>query len=543
MGTSLLCDVLVIGAGAAGVRAAISAKMTGAEDVILLCKSAFGKGGATYYPLSYGWGMQAATRESDPMDSPEIHFQEIMAAAQGMCDEELARILAENAPRRAGDMLPLLGLPFDRQDDGHVYQCVGCYSTHKRCYQVTGVDMIRDRLRKAVDGLGIKVVEGWMATELLIEDGRCVGARALTAQQGDAVIRAGATVLATGGGTGLYAHHFATNEMTGDGLALALRAGCELANLEYVQISWGLMKPIGKVPFLDRVLYLNPEIGIDESELKGYPVAELLALRAKHHPYSVSDPSMWLDVAMFKKMRRTGEGVQVSLKGIPLNQLEAAPLWRMWYRWFDAKHDPLKQPMDIALHAHAFNGGVVVDRQAMSRVPGLFAAGEVMAGPHGADRLGGNMHATCQVFGEIAGRCASAFAQRHPAVYGEPPVQGPADGSGQCADWRIKELKERVRDLVWNAANVCRNQKDLTAALSEIRTMRQRWQEGGMAARNSQELQNMLLVSEALILAALERRESRGCHFREDHPAKDPNPYLVCIGMQEGEVIARRKEV
>ena len=154
-----------------------------------------------------------------------------------MCDEELTRILAENAPRRAGDMLPLLGLPFDRQDDGHVYQCVGCYSTHKRCYQVTGVDMIRDRLRKAVDSLGIKVIEGWMATELLVEGGRCVGARAHRAA-GGRPDPGGSHSACHRGGTGIYAHHFATNEMTGDGLALALRAGCSW------QI-WNMFKSVG----------------------------------------------------------------------------------------------------------------------------------------------------------------------------------------------------------------------------------------------------------------------------------------------------------
>ncbi len=531
---TLFCSVLVIGGGAAAIRAAIAARESGIPDVLIAIKSKLGKGGATYYPLSYGWGIQAATAEKDPTDNPDEHYQDIINAAQGMCNPILARALADDAPKRVMDLGTKLGLELDRNHDGAHVQVRGCYAGKERCYQATGVPKIINAVKKSIFQYGLKTLEDVMILDLIVKDGRCCGAFGISKTGEIYTIHAKAVIIATGGGTGIYQYNFATQEMTGDGYALALRAGCKLLNLEFIQFGWGLLKPLNKVPFLDRILFLNPKISGIPPEF-----IPLLKQRAKHFPFTVSDGSYPLDVAIFKHFRQNHQGISLDISKFTPEDLAQVSLWKMWYEWFDAANDPLKQPLELNIFAHAFNGGILIDENAQTQISGLFAAGEVAAGPHGADRLGGNMHAACQVFGARAGANAAKYAasQEYTDFTGNKII--PDSISPSFIDLNeMTHLKMMIPRLMWENVSVCRSDSSLNIAWTEISKLYRNLPPLTVNPHSwgLYELYNIAQVALAVIGSSLMRKESRGCHYREDFPNKNQQNDMIQIGLNKGEI-------
>jgi len=532
-------DVLVVGGGGAGVRAALSAAESGAR-VLMVLKGVLGSSGATAYRVSSVGGFQAATGLADPQDSPDEHFKDIVRAAQGMCSERLARIVASEAPRALQD-LTARGVELDRQDGVPVIS-TGCFASRPRMYWIRGHGhSIVQALRPGLDEHGVEVRERVMVTGLLMADAACTGATILDRDGNVFAVRAKATILCTGGAARLLTPSLVPPEVTGDGYALAFRAGADLANLEFVQCGFGVVHPITYLlsPHLWRLV---PEMrnAAGDAFLSSYLPTPLSAercanARSTHFPFSSRGPDRFIDIAAHTELLQ-GRGTRHG--GIMLDFREAAsrvselsgPARRRWeyLRETLAGHgvNPEEEPIEVSIFGHAFNGGVLIDEAGRSTVEGLYAAGEAAAGPHGADRLGGNMLMTSQVFGDRAGRAA---AQRAKST-GVPALGTAAlDAEEQrLASMRRSDGRYPLGDLLealqsrMASVSIVRDEKSLgrcleTIAEGEAALAAARVADTGDLWR-ALELENLLLVGRLVASAALLRRESRGSHYRADFP-------------------------
>ena len=542
---SIPSDVLVIGGGETGIRAAIEAKRTGAGTVLLVTKGKFGSAGVMFSEITYGWDMQAATGENDPTDNKREHLADILNAAQGTCSEKLAGILTEEAPDRLHDLETLFDMEVYKKPDGTPRQVYGCFSTKDRGYQFTHPDQIKKKVAGRIEKYGVMLRDGIMITELVIRDGRCLGARGISSDGQPFVFPARATVLACGGATGMFKHNFASPGMCGDGYALALRAGCTLANMEFMQFGLGLLEPKYRALFLDRLMYLQPKVKFTYDHHFPCSIQDMLTVHSKHFPFSTIDESYLFDVAVFEEtLRNGGKGVAVDLSVIPLEKLQEIPVWDLYYSYFDADKNPYDNELWITTFAHACNGGVAISENAETGVDGLFAAGEMITGPHGANRLGGNMHAACQVFGTRAGKNAAAYAGRVQAPDVSPEFDLPGDRCGLISRDYV-EAKRLIADTLWEKANVARSEEGLSQALETIRAQQAILDAG--VPRDEHlwhyyELKSTILASEAIVSSARERTESRGGHFRSDYPETESKAYLVKCRLRDGEVRAFRTD-
>lgn len=557
MTTVLRTDVLVVGAGAAGIRAAVEARREGA-DVLVAVKGRLGYQGSTFCPYSPTWGYQAATGLADPEDSPEEHLAEIAAAAWGVADLSLADILVHEAAARLED-LRAWGLDVDRVN-GTAVQELGCFSRRRRCFMVTGKARIRERFLAMLKASGARVLPRTTVMDLLIEDGECVGALALSGGE-PLVIWAGAVVLATGGGGNLFAFNFNTSDLTGDGQAMALRAGATLMNLEFFQIGFGITYPrrLNRTLVEGRLLGYVPLLlnGQGQPYLEQYlpeqiKAEECFAARADHMPFSVRDPSMYLDIASHREVLE-GRGtprlsVVADFRRFTAGMLCSTPIGARCYEGLLAKGvDITKVPIEITPHVHAFNGGIVIDREAKSTVPGLFAAGEVAAGPHGADRLGGNMMPATQVFGARAGRYAARRALARRARGGD--VCRHQEALSLLERWAVPstsrgrllvELKRRLQTSMWEGLMVGRNEHGLDRCAETLKEVEAALA-GALPGRDGAvhaylEVRNMALLGQAIVAAARLRRESRGSHHRSDYPttAGEQGARPILVRMEGG---------
>ncbi len=559
-------DVLVIGAGGAGLRAAIEASAAGAS-VGLVCKSLLGK---AHTVMAEG-GIAAALANVDERDSWRVHFADTMRGGQYLNDPRMAELHAQEAPARVRE-LEAWGALFDRTEDGRILQRNFGGHRYPRLAHVgdrTGLEMIRTLQDHGVHR-GIDVYMECTVIRLLQDGGRAVGAFAYERERGRfLVLRGKAVVLATGGIGRAYRISSNSWEYTGDGHALAYHAGAELKDMEFVQFHptgmvWppsvagilvtegvrgegGVLKNSAGRRFLfddipeayrtqtadseeegwrytqgDKDARRPPEL-LTRDHVARCIVREIKAGRGTPHG------GVWLDIAWIQaKLPDAAQHIRRKLPGMYHQFRELAGI------------DITREPMEVGPTTHYMMGGVRVDAESqMSTVPGLFAAGECAAGLHGANRLGGNSLSDLLVFGQRAGAYAAAFAREHGAgAIDERQVEaaaaralapferGGAGGSKGESPYEIqRELQGTMQDLV----GIVRTGAEMELALERIAHLRERSTRvavGGNREYNpgwhtALDLESLLTVSETIARAALERRESRGAHFREDFPAKD----------------------
>jgi succinate dehydrogenase / fumarate reductase flavoprotein subunit len=559
-------DVVVIGAGGAGLRAAIAAHDAGARTA-LICKSLLGK---AHTVMAEG-GIAAAMGNLWPEDNWQVHFRDTMRGGKLLNNWRMAELHAKEAPERVYE-LEQWGALFDRTPDGKISQRDFGGHRYARLAHVgdrTGLEMIRALQQRAV-ALGIDVFMELTVTELLKDGDRVAGAFGYWRASGRFVVfDTPAVVLATGGIGKSWRVTSNSWEYTGDGHALALRAGATLINMEFVQFHpTGMVWPLSVRGLLvtesvrgdggvlrnsagDRFMFdYIPEFfkaetadNIEEADRwyadkrNNRRPPELLprdeVARAINNEIKQGRGSphggVFLDIAT----RRDPEFIQRRLPSMYHQFLELADV------------DITKEPMEIAPTCHYVMGGVEVDADSqMSLVPGLFAAGEVAGGMHGANRLGGNSLSDLLVFGKRAGEYAAAYTAGLGG--GRPTVAAPgvasasevalapfmgqeAKGTGgaQANPYMVQQqLQAVMQDLV----GIIRTEHELAEALERIAALRvdaravsvegnRQYNPGWHLALD---LRNMLLVSEAVARAALERQESRGGHTRDDYPMTDP---------------------
>jgi succinate dehydrogenase / fumarate reductase flavoprotein subunit len=527
----LQTDVLVIGAGGAGMYAAIEAARRG-RSVILADRSLIGRGGATVMAQM----TVAAGLDDDGLDLPEHHYADTLAAGRGLCDPAIARLLCEEGPARIREM-DGWGVGWAREN-GAWKRAFAPGHDRPRCVYVdflnTGPAVsktLRAQLNRVPE---IRRIGDLLVTALALADGECVGATALHLPGGEPVsIAAGATVIATGGLTRMYRRNSASANMMGDGYALALEAGAELVDMEFVQFF-----PIGHLA--PRLVGMDPIMWDPFRYKLGGRL--LNGLREEFiHRYGAEDDGRYLvtrDVATYAivKEAEAGRGsphggAWLSFEHCSESALRAAggPVIE---RLLQNGIDLTRQAIEVAPIAHYHMGGVRVDAAMATRVPGLYAAGEAVGGANGANRLSGNAITEALVFGRRAGESAAAHAGRGARRAGVAAFAAEADRLRQgraSSGFNPAAMVEKIQSIMQDDVGPFRSRAGLERALGSLRTVRAELElqkpAAGIAYDSALadwlDLGTMTRVGECVAAAALARTESRGAHQREDHPAMD----------------------
>lgn len=528
-------DVLVIGGGIAGSRAAIEASKK-AVKVTMLVKGRVGESGATR--VCGRCGISAVLEDKDPNDSKQAFLEDILAAGSGMCYKRLARILAYEASDHVKEIISW-GVPLVK------LRTPGCFHSYPRSYAPTVpiLDPILDKLRMT----DVEIIEEFMVNDLLVKDDRCFGAVGVDKEDNIQVYLAKAVILATGGGGQLYRLNFNTEDITGDGYAMAYRAGAKLANMEFMQFGVNTLKP--QVPD-QRIWALKPKLYniygeefIQKYIPKNIKLEEVFELRAKHYPFTTRDNSKYLDIALHKEIN-SSEGVQGTFVFADLTQTDRTKI-ADFERRYDVRIEHfgkniLKEPFKVSIFHHAFNGGLVVNEQAMTNISGLFACGEVITGPHGADRLGGNMISASLVFGARAGSFAASKASKNAHWESSQIVEEKTKAINaifdreECLPISCRDMLKMIQDTMWRDCCIIKSEEGLRRALNLFKRLDTLWTKISVNRRNKIKdvlsLKNLIDTGKIVLKASLARRESRGSHFREDFPESRyifPRPKLI----------------
>ena len=527
-------DVLVVGAGGAGMYAAIAAAGEGAE-VLLLDKSFVGRSGAT---VMAQMTVAAAVGEAEP-DDWRFHLKDTIAAGRGLVNEPLARLLCECAPARIREM-DRWGVGWAR-DGSHLAQVHAPGHDRNRCVYVdflnTGPAVARTLRARLKKQHGIRRISDLIVTDVLVRESQAVGAAALHLDSGRVVtIAAKAIVIATGGLTKLYWRNSASSNMGGDGYALALRAGAELVDMEFVQFF-----PIGHLA--PRLIGMDPimwdpfryKLG---GRLLNALGEEFTANYGTPEDGSYRTPRDLATYAIYKEVEAgrgsPDGGAFLSFEHISSERLRVA-FGPIIDRLAANGIDLTKSPVEVAPIAHYHMGGIRVDTHMASNVPGLFAAGEAVGGANGANRLSGNAVTEALVFGDVAGRSAAEFAAAKRHRFDQTcAATATAEIAKAFLDRteRVQSPSKSIRDLqklmqrdvgpFRRAEGLCRalsGISELQAALPHMHRSPER--RFNMEVSDWFELRNMLLVAECVARSALARQESRGAHQREDFPKTD----------------------
>jgi len=568
-------DVLVIGAGGAGLRAAIEASAAGVS-VGVISKSLLGK---AHTVMAEG-GIAAAMGNVDERDNWRVHFADTMRGGQYLSNWRMAELHAKEAPDCVRE-LEAWGAVFDRTKDGRILQRNFGGHKYPRLAHVgdrTGLEMIRTLQDHGIhQGMAVHM-ESTVLT-LLMDSGRVAGAFAYDRERGRFLLfPAKAVILATGGIGRAYKITSNSWEYTGDGHALAYDAGAALVDMEFVQFH-----PTGMIwpPSVRGILVTEGVRGeggvLRNKEGRRFMFDDIPELYRKQT--ADNEEEGWRYTQGDKEARRPPElltrdhiarcivreikegrgsphgGVFLDISWIKARLPNAAEhikrkLPSMYHQFKQlADIDITAEPMEVGPTTHYMMGGVRVDGDTqMSTLPGLFAAGECAAGLHGANRLGGNSLSDLLVFGKRAGQYAAGFAKENGAARVDQQQVNQAAalalapferGAGGEGPYQVQhQLQETMQDLV----GIVRTESEMQRALGEIERLRQRAarvmvtgnREYNNGWHTALDLPNLLVVSEAVTRAALERQESRGAHFREDRPSKDAEAGKVNIVIHKG---------
>ncbi|MFT5368406.1 MAG: succinate dehydrogenase / fumarate reductase flavoprotein subunit [Candidatus Latescibacterota bacterium] len=556
-------DVLVIGAGGAGLRAAIEASGTGAT-VGLVCKSLLGK---AHTVMAEG-GVAAALANVDDRDNWKVHFADTMRGGQYVNNWRMAELHAKEAPDRVRE-LEEWGALFDRTKDGRILQRNFGGHRYPRLAHVgdrTGLEMIRTLQDHGIHQ-GIQVYMEYTIVALLKDGERVVGAFGFDRERGRfKLFKAKAVILATGGIGRAYKITSNSWEYTGDGHSLAYDAGADLIDMEFVQFHptgmiWppsvrGLLVTEGvrgeggvlrnkdgkRFMFDDIPDLYKPQTADNEEEGWRYTQGDVNARRppelltrdhvarciVRENREGRGSPhgGVFLDIAWIKE--RLPDGEELIKRKLPSMYHQFKQL---------ADIDITKEPMEVGPTTHYVMGGIRVDADSqMSTVPGLFAAGECAAGLHGANRLGGNSLSDLLVFGKRAGEYAAAFAKENgPGTIDESQIE-------EVQRWALQFFEENeqgaenpyhiqadLQDMMQELVGIVRTESELVQAVGEIEKLSERagrslvtgHREYNTSWHTALDLKNLMTVSEAVARAAAVRKESRGGHFRDDFSEKD----------------------
>ena len=549
-------DVLVIGGGVAATRSALAAVTSGAKTTMVLKKS-LGSSGSTNWPRKgiYGSAWQAADGCGGRDDSPDVHFKDIMNAALGMADAKLAKILSQESPDRLEELESWgFDLVQDPENKKPHYSGYSCFASQPRAHGMKANSQgghtgnLIDVMSKRIKNYGAEIHESVSVIDLLVEDNICNGVLCINGDGEFVKYNSGAVILGTGGAAQIFPLSTTPGDITGDGYAMAIRVGASLTNLEFMQYMvrtiYSRSKELQQV--LDSQVggtfwTLNPKI-IDSTGKdilvdlipEKSTVEESFEMRTHHYPFSSRDASKWIDIAIQRCIRSgmgsNKGGVTIDFGDVDLSNIkqsrpqhsppDSGPL--------SLGKDPIKQ-IDVAHSAHAVNGGIKVDEFGSTDINGLFAVGETIAGPHGADRLGGGMISQSSVFGARAGNQAAKFSQGSDHIKSSSSIDRITRRLSRFNSSNgpnYYEIRKKLKSLAAENLIVERNQKGLDKMYDEVEELSQETilnapYGDAKAMLKNLETENLLMVAKLMIGSARLRKESRGSHCRSDYPNID----------------------
>jgi succinate dehydrogenase/fumarate reductase flavoprotein subunit len=504
------CDVLVLGSGAAGLRAAISAREAGL-DVLVVSRAGPGKSTCT--------GLSGGVMGGAESSGAARHLERTLQAGRGINQPVLAEILCEEAPKRLGELMRW-GIQAEMRK-GFLFA--------KGRPPAMGEEIVHCLLRKNRE-LGTRFMPNLTAAGLVLENG-VAGLVGFARRSGELIaFCSGAVVLATGGAAALYFRHDNPGRMLGDGWILAIEAGALLQDVEFVQFYPVCLAESGHAPLVippglaDRGLLVN-EGG--EDILKKYAIDERPAAeRARDR----------LSHALFQEIYRKGQEIFLDLHDVTEEKWQSDPFSASMRVILGDRCGALTRPVRVAPAAHHTMGGVKIDGSGAASVPGLFAAGEVTGGLHGANRMGGNALSETLVFGARAGNSAADWAKRSGAQERRSVLRRLDEQFGALESIRCGEtgLLDRIRKIMWQEGGIVRNQAGLSRALGNMREIIGSFSSTGPGSKRALtpaqvsaiELRSAARAACLILEGALRRVESRGSHYREDFPKQNDRQWM-----------------
>ena len=547
MRTIYKCDVLVIGSEAAGARAVIEAKKcVDGVSVILISKGRFGQSGAT---ITAGAAIAVDSRSAckllglpgDMEDSVDAFFEDTLKEGGSINNKRLVRSLSREAGIRAKELvewgMKISGL---FKAPGHRYP---------RLVYTSGLEIMK-ALKRETRKHAVELLEEFMVTDLLVKDtGEVVGCVGINLRSGEfSPVLAKAVVLATGGTHQLYPLRTAPDQLSGDGQAMAWRAGADLVDMEMTQFNPCTFKDPPAWRGISFPFWIGPEGGLDIWLLNRYGERFMKRWDTERMEKSTRD-KLAIAIAHEIEEGRGGlnGGIYYSMRHLPTNLIDFFP---HWYRTSNLSSDwtfrrgfnfkkvvsDLKEGLaiEVAPAIHFFMGGVAINEKGETNLPGLFAAGEVAGGVHGANRLSGNALSQAFVQGAIAGRSASRFAKQ--AKHNQDLTKESFEMLKQKAEKPLHrksgisayELKREIQVNAEKAIGVIRKAESLKKALEKLEGWKKEWVSGNVCRSKERvynlewiecmQIENLLVVFESIARSALARTESRGAHYRQDFP-------------------------
>ncbi len=542
----LECEVLVAGAGLAGLRAAKDLNDRGIDTILVsrgpLCS------GSSFYPLTAALGSQNPSSEEDKKD----YLAEVLETGCTVADERMVKMIIDRIP---GEIrrLPELSIQPEQMYAGRP----ACFARKERLlYSWGGWKKVRKGVTRSFAMLpDLRVLPYTDLLYLHREDGRIAGALVCGKDGSISYIKAKAVILATGGTCGLYKHCLNVDETVGSGHSLAMEAGASLINMEFLQFIPGFTKPVYKLLFSETTLRRAHSVRNADGEdaLKAYLKAhgngitegECLWDRALHGPFTTEDKSKYFELALMEDARKNHRecGFEIRFEpGIAADPNGFIRKAREMYAPYDI--DLSKDPIWLSSFAHCSNGGILINEKAETGVPGLYAAGEAAGGIHGADRHGGMATSAALVFGAVAAENAAAYVR----TAGQPSSETEAAeamaafikfisntteiSEDKYANSSVKEtvspstVMEELAGSLWYNANCLRNGQGLTEVLALIDRLSKQYSaakaiEEGHGIKEAVKAFHALRTAKAMVTAMLLRKESRGPHYRSDCPEKD----------------------
>ena len=530
----LYTDVLVVGGGAAGLKAALTAADRGVQVILAVD---YPYSGSTFYANSPEWGLTCARDEADV----EALYQDIIHASHGCLNPVLARRLAEES-RQGFEELKGYGLEFTNSKD---IGMVSCFGKTARGGVLNDLNQAVDAYQEQIEARPkLKVVSGITAFTLVMKEGACRGVIGFQKDGEITVLLASATVLACGGGENLYQYSYAVGPLNGSAYAMAARHGARIVNLEFVQFINATLEPAGGLNYFQGAFAAaksftnrSGERFLEKYLPRGCTAEECMKLRSSHGPFSSEDVSKYFDIAVAAE----GGAVIVS----DLKKLEA-PEFTSWKKFLTGSHYPFDTPMTIYPHAHAFNGGILAGNDITTDIPGLYAAGESMGGCHGANRMGGNAIMAAQVFGKLSANAAADYAKARGNTDDVTSEESLAMIEQACyskerqGKMPPEKAMEAVQKIVQKAAFLERTEEKLNEGIRSLERLREAY--APMAFLDTPQAASAFttynaVCSALLMLTAMrERRETRGAHLRLDYPEKTDGNMRYVTFRPSGEV-------
>lgn len=538
-------DILVIGGGGAGIKAAIAAAEMG-KNVFLLSKGPLARTGIT--PVA-GEGVEAAV---NPGDSAKMHFQDTIQSGRGLAEENLAWALATDSIDRVKE-LEEYGAKFKKSEDGTFITSIRPGQTHSRNLFIKGGGwaFAASLFRKLGQLPNISLIDSAVVTKILLKDDRVIGVVYLNVATGMIeIVQAKATIIATGGYEELWPFTDTPPDTTGETLAMVYQIGALLIDLEMVLYYPGVVvHPLAARGWLCQYEYiLNPDIlggrvlnGKGEVFVKGFPARDEF-IRAIRNEVKNGTGS-------------PHGGFYVDLSQSPYAKEVLTERLKTWLHQFsnlkNVGIDLREDKVEMAPAAHYCLGGIKIDEQGRTNIDGLFAAGEITGNVHGANRMSGNALSETQVFGRRAGITACAYADKKDFV--EDDFDGHVlEQHKIIASWKQQKthplrpiaLKARLQGIMDQFVGLERDRASLLSGLAKVRELRQQefpnlvvvsHRRHCYEIQEAYEVRGMLDLAELVILSALSRKETRGHHFRTDYPQTDKIPYHTSIQMENGE--------